>query len=35
VLPVAAPGWVVLAWDADTMVWLNRADDSHYLLQRR
>ncbi|HET8895663.1 MAG TPA: hypothetical protein VFN04_00215, partial [Protaetiibacter sp.] len=35
VLPVAAPGWVVIAWDADTMVWLNRADDSHYLLQRR
>ncbi|HLU64561.1 MAG TPA: hypothetical protein VKY66_08565 [Protaetiibacter sp.] len=35
VVPGGAPGWVVLSWDADTMVWLNRADDSHYLLQRR
>lgn len=35
VLPGGAPGFVVLSWDADTMVWLNRADDSHYLLQRR
>lgn len=34
VLP-GAPGYVVLSWDADTMIWLNRADDSHYLLQRR
>lgn len=30
-----APGYVVLSWDADTMVWLNPVDDSHYLLQRR
>src|SRR5690606_20384788 len=30
-----APGWHVMSWDADTMVWLNHADQSHYLLQRR
>lgn len=35
VLPGAAPGYVVVSWDADAMVWLNRADNSHYLLQRR
>lgn len=34
-LPGAAPGYVVSEWDADTMVWINRADESRYLLQRR
>lgn len=30
-----APGFVVSEWSSDTMVWLNRTDDSRYLLQRR
>lgn len=30
-----APGYEVSAWDDDTMLWINRADDSTYLLQRR
>lgn len=34
-LPGGAPGYVVSEWDADTMVWINRADESRYLLQRR
>ncbi len=34
-LPGGAPGYVVSDWDADTMVWINRADESRYLLQRR
>ncbi len=30
-----APGYVVSAWNDQTMVWINRADNSRYLLQRR
>ncbi len=35
VLPAPANGYAVVAWDADTMVWENHRDGSHYLLQRR
>lgn len=35
VLPGSAPGYVVSEWNDSTMVWINRMDDSRYLLQRR
>ncbi|NLA09251.1 MAG: hypothetical protein GX871_03470 [Microbacteriaceae bacterium] len=35
VLPAPASGYAVVAWDANTMVWQNHRDGSHYLLQRR
>ena len=35
VLPAPASGYAVVAWDANTMVWLNPRDGSHYLLRRR
>lgn len=35
VLPSPASGYNVVAWDADTMVWENHRDGSHYLLKRR
>ncbi|MGX1702282.1 hypothetical protein [Microbacterium sp. NPDC055357] len=35
ILPGQAPGYIVTEWDADSMVWTNRMDDSSYLLQRR
>jgi hypothetical protein len=31
----STPRFEVLSWNATTMIWLNLADDSHYLLQRR
>ena len=34
VLP-AGPGFRVLAWNDDSMLWLNNVDDSTYLLVRR
>lgn len=33
-LPGGAPGYIVEAWNGQTMVWINRGDDSRYLLQR-
>ena len=35
VLPSPATGYAVVAWNENTMVWLNHYDDSLYLLQRR
>lgn len=35
VLPGSAPGYIVSEWNDSTMVWINRMDDSRYLLQRR
>jgi hypothetical protein len=35
VLPSPATGYVVVAWNEDTMVWRNLRDDSLYLLRRR
>lgn len=35
VLPGSAPGYIVSEWNDTTMVWINRLDDSRYLLQRR
>jgi hypothetical protein len=35
VVPGGAPGFEVVAWNDETMVWVNRMDNSHYLLQRR
>ncbi len=35
VLPGGAPGFVVQSWDDAAMVWVNRLDNSIYLLQRR
>lgn len=34
-LPGTAPGYVVTAWNADTMLWKNNLDGSTFLLQRR
>lgn len=34
-LPNGAPGYEISAWSDDAMVWVNRMDDSLYLLQRR
>lgn len=33
--PGGAPGWEVVAWSDDSMVWINKMDDSKYLLKRR
>jgi hypothetical protein len=35
VLPSPATGYKIVAWNENTMVWLNHRDDSLYLLQRR
>ena len=35
ILPSPATGYTVVAWDDNTMVWLNHRDDSLYLLKRR
>lgn len=35
VMPSPATGYTVVAWSADTMVWENHRDGSHYLLKRR
>lgn len=36
VLPGAAPGYTVMSWDENTMVWLNeRSGSEKYLLKRR
>ena len=35
VLPSPASGYAVVAWNENTMVWINHYDDSLYLLQRR
>lgn len=35
VLPSPATGYKVVAWNENTMVWLNHRDDPLYLLQRR
>lgn len=35
VLPGSAPGFEVISWSADTMVWNNNLDGSKYLLHRR
>lgn len=35
VLPDPAPGYRVLAWDQNSMLWLNKMDGSTYLLTRR
>lgn len=33
--PEPHPGWEVIAWDADRMLWTNNMDGSTYLLVRR
>lgn len=35
VLPGSAPGYTILAWTDSEMLWLNKLDNSKYLLQRR
>lgn len=34
-LPGDSPGYTVIAWDDDSMVWKNNLDESLYLLKRR
>lgn len=33
--PGGAPGWEVVAWSDESMVWINKMDDAKYLLKRR